>query len=85
MERYVTVINKLTREKLELDEKTFKKQFGKELNDAINHYINSMQYKAYLYPYKIKGHKEYESEFEFNLQWNFNNYTNSNWYIEKIR
>lgn len=85
MKRYVTVNNKLTKVRYTITEDVFKNQFGRELTDAINHYINSMQYKAYLYPFKIKGFKEYESEFCFNLQWNFNNYSNSNWYIEKIK
>lgn len=73
-----------TREILELNMNEFKQRFALELNDAINHYINSQQYRVYLYPVKIKSHTEYESEFCFDLRWNFNNHSNSNWYIERM-
>ena len=76
--------NKLTKETLELSIDKFKLIFGKELNDAINHYIKSQQYRIYLYPIKIKSFTEYDSEFCFDLRWNFNNYNNSNWYIERM-
>ena len=76
--------NSRTREILELNMKEFKQRFALELNDAINHYINAQQYRIYLYPIKIKSHTEYESEFYFNLRWNFNNFGNSNWYIERM-
>ena len=74
------VKNKRAKETLELTEAEFKKQFTKEIQTAYESFKRSEQNKPY-----FKLNKGSESDFYFSLQFNFNNYTNSNWYIEKIR
>ena len=78
------LINKSTREAEVLTVKEFKYKYSSELSDAVDNYIKSQQRKIYLCPFRIKCHKEYESEFCLSLRWNFNNYTYSDWYIERI-
>ena len=70
--------NKLTKETLVLSEEEFKTRFAKEIDMALDSYRRTELAKPY---YMIN--KDIESDFFFDLQWNFNHYGNSNWYIEK--
>lgn len=72
--------NKLTKEKLELNNPEFKKRFAKEISEALESYKKSVLAKP---SYRIYSDFEMEGDFYFDLQWNFNNHSNSNWYIEK--
>lgn len=74
------VKNKLTKEKLEMTVAEFKKKFVKEIQTAYESYKRSAENKPY---FRLK--KDYETDFYFDLRWNFNNFSNSNWYIDKIR
>lgn len=71
--------NKRTKEKLELTDAEFKKKFAKEIQTAYESYKRTEENKPY-----FRLRKDYESDFYFDLHWNFNNYANSNWYIEKM-
>ena len=71
--------NKRTRETLELTLPEFKIRFAKELKRAFESYKQIELAKPY---FKIKNVDE--DDFYFDLQWNFNHFGNSTWYIEKI-
>ena len=70
--------NKLTKETLVLSEEEFKTRFAKEIEIALDCYRRTELAKPY-----FNLNKDIESDFFFDLQWNFNHYRNSNWYIEK--
>jgi hypothetical protein len=53
------------------------------LRVAINGYSNSEKQKKYLLPFQT-DFTNYESDFYFSLRWNFNNYSRSAWYIERL-
>ena len=72
------VKNKLTKETLVLSEEEFKTRFAKEIETALDSYRRTELAKPY-----FNLNKNIESDFFFDLQWNFNHYGNSNWYIEK--
>ena len=71
--------NKRTREKLELTLSEFKIRFSKEIKRAFESYKQTELVKQY---FKIKNIDE--SDFYFDLQWNFNHHACSDWYIAKI-
>lgn len=71
--------NKLTHETLELSLQEFKIRFRKELQVAIESYIKSEKAKPY---YRL--HEPSEDDFYFDLRWNFNNFSNSVWFIERM-
>lgn len=71
--------NKLTKETLVLSEEEFKTRFVKEIDMALDSYRRTELAKPY---YKIN--KDIESDFFFDLQWNFNSFSNSVWYIERM-
>ena len=73
------VKNKLTKETLEIPYVEFKTRFAKEIQAALESYTKTENNKPY-----FKINKNIESDFYFNLQWNFNHFGNSNWFIEKI-
>lgn len=75
--------NKITKESLTLTKSDFKIQFKKEFEQALQSYIEAQEKKQ---PYikMLKQNVDFKSDFEFSMQWCFNNYTNSNWYIEKV-
>lgn len=73
--------NKLTKEVLELSYKDFRKQFSKEIQDAYESFKRTELAKTF---YKFQDDNLLESDFYFQLQWNFNHHTNSNWYIERL-
>ena len=74
------IVNRHTREKINMSFEEFQKQFIKQIQIAIENYIN-IQNTKHLYYSK---NNSYESDFFFDLQWNFNNLSNSAWYIEKM-
>ena len=71
--------NKRTRETLELTLHEFKIRFAKEIIRAFESYKKTEQAKPY---FKIKNIDE--SDFYFDLQWNFNHHVCSDWYIAQI-
>lgn len=73
--------NKLTRETLEITYPEFRKKFAKEFQDAFESYCKTQLNK---YSYNFKDDKSLEFNFYFQLQWNFNHFGNSNWYIESV-
>lgn len=72
--------NKLTRETLEITYPEFRKRFAKEIQDAFESYRKTQLNK---YSYNFKDDNSIEFNFYFELHWNFNNFRNSNWYIER--
>ena len=73
--------NQRTQEELKLTHAEFLSKFHKELQDAFASYRKSALAKSY---YKRLDEDTLESDFYQDLQWNFNNLSNSVWYIKKI-
>lgn len=73
--------NKLTRESLEITYPEFRKRFAKELQTTFESYRRTQLNK---HSYNFKDDNSMEYNFYFQLQWNFNHFGNSNWYIEKM-
>ena len=73
--------NKLTGEILDIPYSEFRKKFVKELQDAFESYRKTQLNK---YSYKFKDDNSMEFNFYFDIQWNFNHFGMSNWYIERI-
>ena len=73
--------NQRTREELELTHAEFLSKFYKELQEAFASYRKSALAKSY---YKHLDEDTLESDFYHDLQWNFNNLSNSVWYIKKM-
>lgn len=73
--------NKLTHEILEVTYTEFRKKFGKEIQEAFESYCQTQLKK---YPYKFQDDNSMEFNFYFELHWNFNNFGNINWYIERM-
>ena len=71
--------NKLTKETLDIPYSEFRIKFAKEILDAFESYIKTENAKPY-----FKANKTPESDFYFDLQWNFNHFGISAWYIEKL-
>ncbi len=73
--------NKLTRETLEITCPEFRKRFAKEIQDAFESYRRTQLNK---YSYNFKDDNSIESNFYFELYWNFNHFGMLNWYIERM-
>lgn len=71
--------NKLTKETLVLARSEFYTKFAKEIKAALESYLQTENAKPY-----FKINQPDESDFYFDLQWNFNHFGMSNWYIERI-
>ena len=71
--------NKRTRERIQLSYIEFQTRFIKEIQTALESYVGTENNKPY-----FKTNKNPEANFYFDLQWNFNHFGNSNWYIEKF-
>lgn len=80
----IIVKNKRTKETVELPLNEFKIKFRLELAQAFNSYKNTQEQKDMLLPPIMRKIKDYESDFYFELQWNFNHHQTSLWYIERI-
>ena len=72
--------NKLTKGTLNIPYSEFRKKFAKEIQDAFENFKKTELNKTF---YGYKDDNFLESNFYFDLQWNFNNFGSSNWYIEK--
>lgn len=73
--------NRRTRETLKLTYPKFRKRFATEIQQAFESFKQTQLNKTF---YGYKDDNMIESNFYFNLQYNFNNFGNSAWYIEKI-
>ena len=73
--------NKRTMKKLSLSQKEFFEKHFNEIQDALFAYIKIEQNKKL---YLKRNKAELENDFYFNLQWNFNHLSNSNWFIVEI-
>ena len=73
--------NKLTCETLEITYPEFRKKFAKEIQISFESYRRTQINK---YSYNFKDDNLMEYNFYFQLQWNFNHFGNSNWYIQRM-
>ena len=73
--------NKRTGEKLEITYQEFRKKFTKEIQVAYESFRQTELNKSY---YKLNDDNSIESNFYFDLQWNFNNLSNAAWFIERM-
>lgn len=71
--------NKKTREIINITLSEFKIHFKKEIETAFHSYKKAELAKQY---FKLRSIDE--SDFYFNLQWNFNLHDCSDWYIERF-
>lgn len=75
------VKNRQTKEVIEISLEDFKNKFQKEIQVAFESYKKTQLSKPF---FTTKSLSSIESDFYFDLQWNFNNFGNSVWYIDKI-
>ena len=73
--------NKLTKETLDISYSEFRKKFAKEIRDVFESYRKTQLNK---YSWNFKDDNSLEFNFYFELQWNFNHFSNSNWFINKL-
>ena len=73
--------NKRTMKKLSLSQKEFFEKYYNEIQEALLAYIKIEQNKKL---YLKRNKADLEADFYFNLQWNFNHLSNSNWFIVEI-
>ena len=73
--------NKLTKETLNISCAKFKIKFAKEIQVAFESYCQTQSNKYFS---KIQNNNSIEQDFYFDLQWNFNHFGMSNWYIERL-
>jgi hypothetical protein len=71
--------NKRTRETLNITLTEFKIRFVKEIKMEFESYKQTELAKPYFRTKNID-----ESDFYFDLQWNFNHHASSDWYIKSI-
>ena len=71
--------NKRTRERIQLSYTEFQARFVQDMQTVFESYIKTENAKPY-----FKANKTPESDFYFDLQWNFNHFGISAWYIEKL-
>ena len=80
----ITIENKRTSEQRVLSFNEFKAKFKIEFERAYQDFIRHKTEKNSLLPEFMQTHLS-EADFLLSLQWNFNNYAHSNWYITAIR
>lgn len=73
--------NRHTCEKLKLTYSEFRQKFAKEIQVAYESYRHTELNKSY---YKLNNDNGIESNFYFDLQWNFNSFSSSAWFIERM-
>ena len=73
--------NKRSCETLEIEYPEFMKKFAKEIQIAFESFRKTELNKHF---YNYKDDNSMEFNFYFQLQWNFNHFGNSVWYIEKM-
>ena len=71
--------NKRTCERIQLSYTEFQARFVQDMQTVFESYIKTENAKSY-----FKANKTPESDFYFDLQWNFNHFGISAWYIEKL-
>ena len=71
--------NKRTQERIQLSYTEFQARFVQDMQTVFESYIKTENAKPY-----FKANKTPESDFYFDLQWNFNHFGISAWYIEKL-
>ena len=71
--------NKRTQERIQLSYTEFQARFAQDMQTVFESYIKTENAKPY-----FKANKTPESDFYFDLQWNFNHFGISAWYIEKL-
>ena len=71
--------NKRTRERMQLSYTEFQSRFAKEIQAALDSYIQTENNRPY-----FKTNKNPKIDFYFDLQWNFNHFSPSVWFIEKL-
>lgn len=79
--RKIKVKNKRTDDELILNLDEFKDKFADELECAIQSFSKN-EISHNLHRSFISNNEDYELDFYLDLQWNFNNLSNSVWYIE---
>ena len=75
------VKNRQTKKVIEISLDEFKTRFAKELEVAFESYKKTQLSKPF---FMIKSLSSIESDFYFDLRWNFNNYSSSIWYIDRM-
>ena len=65
--------NKLTKKRIQISYIQFQTQFAKEIQVALESFNKTQNNKYY-----FKLSNNFESDFYFDLQWNFNHFGNSN-------
>ena len=73
--------NKLTRETLDIPYSEFRIKFAKEIQAAFESFKRTELNKTF---YNFKDDNFIDSNFYFDIQWNFNHFGNSNLYIEQL-
>ena len=73
------LINKRTQERIQLSYTEFQARFVQDMQTVFESYIKTENAKP-----SFKANKTPESDFYFDLQWNFNHFGISAWYIEKL-
>lgn len=73
--------NRRTRETLEIEYPEFRKKFAKEIHIAFDSFRKTELNKPF---YNHKDDNSMEFNFYFQIRYNFNNFGNSVWYIEKL-
>ena len=73
--------NKLTKETLDISYSEFRIKFSKEIQYAFESFKRTELNKTF---YNFKDDNLIESNFYFDIRWNFNHFGNSNWYIERL-
>lgn len=73
--------NKRTGEKIELSYDEFKVKLDKDIKISLDSFRKTERSKNL---YRYKDDNIIESDYFFDLRYNFNNFGNSVWYIERI-
>ena len=73
--------NKLTKETLDISYSEFRKKFAKEIQDTFESFRKTELNKPF---YNYKDDNSIEFNFYFQIRYNFNNFGNSVWYIERM-
>ncbi len=73
--------NRRTRETLEIDYSEFRTRFAKDIQQSFESYKQTQLNKSF---YGFKDDNSMEFNFYFQIQYNFNSFGNSVWYIERL-
>lgn len=77
------IVNKHTKIKRDISLVEFKKEFSNDIKIAYQSFKKTQLNKSY-FNVKLKLDANIENDFNFDFQWNFNNFGNSAWYIERM-